>query len=41
MVLNVGLGVSFDNMQDRKAIREEAGEVNSTGAYIANDETSR
>lgn len=28
MTLNVGLDVSFDNMQDCKRIREKAGEVN-------------
>jgi hypothetical protein len=31
----------FDNMKDLKAIREKAGEVNSTQACITNDEHSR
>jgi hypothetical protein len=29
MLLNVGLDVSFDNMQDWKVIREKVGEVNN------------
>jgi hypothetical protein len=37
IALNVGLDVSFDNMQDWKGIREKAGEVNSTEVYITND----
>jgi hypothetical protein len=37
--LNFGLGVSFDNMWDWKGVREKAGEVNGTEAYIRNDET--
>jgi hypothetical protein len=41
MALNVGLDASLDNMQDWKGIREKAGEVNSTKAYITNDEISR
>jgi hypothetical protein len=40
-VINVGLDVSFDNMQHWKGIRERAEKVNSTKAYITNDETSR
>jgi hypothetical protein len=40
MALNFGLGASFDNMQDWEGILEKAGEVNSTKAYITNDETS-
>jgi hypothetical protein len=38
MALNVGLDVSFDKMQRLKGMREKAGEVNSTGAYVTNDE---
>jgi hypothetical protein len=32
--LNVGLDVSLDNMLDCKYVRENAGEFNSTKAYI-------
>jgi hypothetical protein len=32
-VLNVGLGVSFDNMQDCEGILEKAWDVNSAKAY--------
>jgi hypothetical protein len=39
MALKIGLDVSFDNMQDWKGIMEKTGEVNSTGAYIMNDES--
>jgi hypothetical protein len=39
-VLLVGLGVSFDNMQDWKIIQEKIWEVDSTKVYISNEETS-
>jgi hypothetical protein len=41
MVLNVGLEVSFGNMQESKGIREKAREVNIMKAYITNSETYR
>jgi hypothetical protein len=34
MALNVGLDVSFDNMEEWKGIRNKAVEVNSTETYI-------
>jgi hypothetical protein len=40
MVLNIGLDASFDNIQDRKGIREKEEKVNSTKDYITNDVTS-
>jgi hypothetical protein len=40
MALNVGLGVSVDNMQDWKGTWEKAGEVNSRKSYITNGEGS-
>jgi hypothetical protein len=44
MVLNVGLDVSFDKMQDWKGIWEKAGEVTKQYAslfvHITNDEVS-
>jgi hypothetical protein len=40
MALNVDLDTSFDNMYDWKGIWEKTVEVNSTKAYITNDETS-
>jgi hypothetical protein len=41
MALKVGLEVSLGNMQDWKVIREKAGGVIGTKAYITNDEISR
>jgi hypothetical protein len=41
MALSAGLDASFDNMQDRKGTREKAGEVNSTKAYVTDDEACR
>jgi hypothetical protein len=38
--LNVCLDTSFDTNQDKKGIREKAGEVNGMKVYIKN-ETSR
>jgi hypothetical protein len=40
MGLNVCLEASFDNVQDWKGVLEKTGEINSTIAYITNDETS-
>jgi hypothetical protein len=40
VALNVLLTVSFDNMYDWKGMREKAGKVNSTEAYIKTDESS-
>jgi hypothetical protein len=40
VALNVGLDVSIDNTYDSKGIREKAEEVNSTKAYITNDQNS-
>jgi hypothetical protein len=37
MALNVGLGVSFDNMQGWKGTGEKAGEV--TKAYVTDNKT--
>jgi hypothetical protein len=41
MILNVGFGVSFDNMWDSKGIREKEVEVDSMKAHITNNEISR
>jgi hypothetical protein len=38
MALNAGLDVSLNNRQGWEGIREKAGEVNSTKAYVTNDE---
>jgi hypothetical protein len=40
MALNVGLNVSFDNVQERKGILEKTERVNSTKGYVTNDEIS-
>jgi hypothetical protein len=40
MEINVGLDVSFGNILVCKGIQEKAEEVNSTKAYVTNDETS-
>jgi hypothetical protein len=37
MTLNVGLGVSFNNMHDYAGIRENVGEVNGTQVSLTND----
>jgi hypothetical protein len=37
MTLNFGLDASFDNMHGRKGIREKAGKVNSTKAYVTHE----
>jgi hypothetical protein len=39
IALNVGPDRSLDSMQDRKGIRENTEEVNSTEALVTNDET--
>jgi hypothetical protein len=41
MALNVGLEVSFDNIQDQKEIREMTGDVHNTKIYIIRDEAFR
>lgn len=38
MGLNLNLDALFDNMWNRKGIREKTGEVNSTKAYMTHDE---
>jgi hypothetical protein len=39
MALNVGLDESFRNMQGWKRMQDETREVNTTQAYVTNDET--
>jgi hypothetical protein len=41
VTLNAGLDVSLGNMWDWKGIREKSVEVNSTNAYVSNDENLR
>jgi hypothetical protein len=41
MALNISLDIRFDKMRDWKGIQEKAGEVNSTKAYVVDDETAR
>jgi hypothetical protein len=36
MALNVGLGVTFDNIWDWKGMLEKAGEIKCTKTYITN-----
>jgi hypothetical protein len=40
MVLNIGLNVSLDNMEDWEGIGK-TGKVNGMKGYITNDDTSR
>jgi hypothetical protein len=40
MALNVGLDVSFGNMQGWKGIQEKAGKVKSTKIYVTNGDIS-
>jgi hypothetical protein len=41
IALNVGLDVSFKDLQEWKGIREKVWQVNRTKSYVADDESYR